>query len=171
MGPAYNVPHMLLTITSDSQDVMTVFADYVVRGPTPIGTDNTIVETYYGKEVVAWYDKAVSSSGAVVLPPPFSFSARLLRSPVALSVGGLTAKDATNIANEHVTRWINWVAAATQVEARQRGAMNGRDDKLRQFAFRAALAESSKIVTNSFATTLAAASTGPIAEAYVGGGS
>ena len=37
MGPAYSVPHMLLTITSDGSDKFGVISDYITRGPTPIG--------------------------------------------------------------------------------------------------------------------------------------
>jgi hypothetical protein len=94
-----------------------------------------------------------------------------LKSPVALAIEGISFNDATLLANEFADIWINWVKDAKQIEARQRGAMNSRDDKLRQFAYRAAVAESSKLFGSDFGKRLGAGITGPIAEAYVGGGS
>jgi len=41
----------------------------------------------------------------------------------------------------HVTRWLTWLKEAKAVEARQRGAINTRDDKQRQFFYRAAVTE------------------------------
>lgn len=49
--------------------------------------------------------------------------------------------------------------------------MNGRDDKIRQFAFLAAVSDYSKLVGVEGGRILGAAVTGPVAEAYVGGGS
>lgn len=143
-------------------------------GPTPIGTDQTMLDNFYCKEVIDWYDK--SAALGLVLPPPTSFFGRLLQSPVALNVGKLTADNAATIAKSHIDRWIGWVVdkegKGKQIDARARGGMNGRDDKLRQFAFRASVADYSNILGNAAAgKDVGAAATGPIAEAYVGGGS
>jgi hypothetical protein len=75
-----------------------------------------------------------------------------------------------------VERWLQWVEGAEKLEARQRGAVNMRDDKLRQFAFRWAVSQYSGLLeglrdSDGLALRLGAASTGPVAEAYVGGGS
>lgn len=75
------------------------------------------------------------------------------------------------LAIRHTDRWLDWVANAKAVEARQRGAINVRDDKLRQFAFRAHLDAWVGKVGPETARKLAAGFTGPLAEAYVGGGS
>ena len=67
-------------------------------------------------------------------------------------------------------RWLAWVADGRETEARQRGGINGRDDKLRQFAFRAALHDATDKFGPDEALAVAAGMTGPVAEAYVGGG-
>jgi hypothetical protein len=74
-------------------------------------------------------------------------------------------------ASAHLDQWVGWLLEAQQVESRQRGAMNGRDDKLREFAFKAAMSDCIEYVGPDKCVDLAAAWTGPIAEAYVGGGS
>jgi hypothetical protein len=62
MGPGYMVPHLLLTVASDpkSYEGFSVTADYVARGPTPIGSDMTYVEQYYGKDVNDWYNNVMA---------------------------------------------------------------------------------------------------------------
>ena len=40
-----------------------------------------------------------------------------------------------------MTRWLAWLKEAKAVEARQRGAINTRDDKQRQFFYRAAVTD------------------------------
>lgn len=173
MGPGYLVPHLLLTISSSmkgSDSLLTISADYVPRGPTPIGSDITYVDTYYGKSVLSWYDKY--STGNVISMPSKSFSERLLKSAIGLTVEDLSVDNATAMSTEHVDRWIQWIKDAKQLEARQRGAINTRDDKLREYAYRANIAKSIEILGNSDDTSssLAACMTGPVAEAYVGGG-
>lgn len=74
----------------------------------PVGTDQNMLDNFYGKDVIDWYDK--SAAKGVVLPPPASFSGRLLQSPVALNVGKLTLDGASSIASEHVDRWLAWIA-------------------------------------------------------------
>lgn len=170
-GPAYSVPHMLLKISNSGSEI-SLHADYVVRGPNAFGSDQSVIENYYGNEVLDWYDSAAAKGK--VLAPPASFSGRLLRSPLALSVGGLNEDDAVSIATAHVTRWLGWIAdkegKGKQIDARLRGGMNSRDDKLRQYMFRSNVADLTKTL-GAVGGSLAAAWTGPIAEAYVGGGS
>ena len=96
MGPAYSVPHLSLSIEKAGDDI-SVMADLVVRGAVPIGTGD-YVDRFYGPDVISWYDK--SAMLGEVLAPPTSFSARLLQSPVALSVGKLSMDSATQIATE-----------------------------------------------------------------------
>ena len=170
LGPKYFLPHMLLQVGENKAGKFCVKADYVPRGPNAFGTDDQYLQTHYGQDVLAWYDNAVTVPGSVLLPPSKSFAARLLRSPVHLAVGDLSFDDAAEIAGKHVTRWLAWVEEGRESEARQRGALNGRDDKLRQFAFRAALFEAGEWFGSENAATVAGAMTGPVAEAYVGGG-
>jgi hypothetical protein len=170
MGPKYFVPHMLLSIGENSNGKYCVHADYIPRGPNAFGSDDSYVGTYFGNEVLAWYENAYSLDGSTALPPSKSFGARMLRSPAQVAVGGLSLSDATSVAETHVKRWLQWVSEAKESEARQRGALNGRDDKLRQFAFRAALNEATEKFGSDLARDVAAGMTGPVAEAYVGGG-
>ena len=171
MGPAYSCPHMLLSIGRDpSFSGSCIRADYLPRGPIPLGSDQTAMDMYFGKDVVQWYDRAVKASNSNFLPPLSSFYGRLLRSPVELAVHGLDDASVADIAMEHVERWISFVLEAQQNEARSRGAINTRDDKQRMFAYRAELHDATSWVGADFGTSLAAARTGPVAEAYVGGG-
>lgn len=173
MGPGFMVPHMMLTVSSNSvTGKASIVADYIPRGPSPIGSDSTYTERYFSSgEVLSWYDSAMQVPGAVQGQISPSFSGRLLRSPVHLSITGIDMSDASNIASQHVTRWLKWLNEATQVESRQRGAINVRDDKLRQYAYRASVTDASALVGNEFGKTLGASWTGPVSEAYVGGGS
>lgn len=169
-GPNQLVPNLLISLSSDDKAGVCIDCDFLQRGPTPLGSDFTYLETYYGKETIEWYDRSVSLPGAIVNAPPPSFHRRLIRSPVALSLKGLSMKDAEVVAESAVSMWLAWLASAQPVEARQKGAINGRDDKLRMFAYRAALFDAIKMVGNEFGPSLAAGQTGPVAEAYVGGG-
>jgi len=168
MGPGYLVPHLLLSINKENSGIISITCDYVPRGSFPLGSDQTYVDTYYGKESIALYDSNMAISGIKSLPPNKSFSSRMLNSPIYTSITGLTSDSASIIATKHVDLWFGWMETAAKVDARQRGAINTRDDKLRQFAFRANLSEVSSFVDKDFATSLAASHTGPIAEAYVG---
>lgn len=166
------VPHLMLTIGVDSQYGYSLTTDYVTRGASPIGSDLSYMSTYYLADVLANYDAVASLPNLLFLPPSPSFSARLLRSPVYTSVTGLSAEDVDRFAKAHVQRWVEWVQTAQQIEPRLRGAVNMRDDKLREFAFKAAVAEHSFLLGDQdFGYKVAMAATGPTAEAYVGGGS
>lgn len=169
LGPSYLVPHCLLSITQSSSGI-SITSDYVPRGSFPLGSDQTFVDTYYGKESIAIYDANYAIPNTVPLPPSKSFSSRLLNSPLHTSINGLNIESASAIATKHVDVWMNWMDTASKVDARQRGAINTRDDKQRSYFFRSALAEASNFVDKDFASSLAAAHTGPLAEAYVGGG-
>jgi hypothetical protein len=108
-------------------------ADYIARGATPLGSDATYVGNYFSNpDVLAWYSTNTALPGIKPLPPSTSFAARLLQSPVKLALDDVPFSDIERIATEHVTRWLAWIAEAQQVESRQRGAINTRDDKLRQ---------------------------------------
>ena len=98
---------------------------------------------------------------------------RTLSSPAALAIGGLSADDASEVAKNHLDRWLNWCSdsESQQLPARSRGAMNARDDKLRQTAY---LAERDACVAaygEDLGNRMSAGFVGPLAEAYVGGGS
>ena len=166
-GPAYQIPHMMLSFGSQDGEYL-LTADYVSRGPVPIGTDQNMIDKFYNKDVISWYDNIMNSDNIKPLKPSTSFGGRLLRSPIAVAACGLTLDTLTTAATSHVDRWLEWSDKEQQNEARQRGAMNARDDKLRVFAYGASISEVAPFGGNA---ELAAAWTGPIAEAYIGGGS
>ena len=170
MGPTSFVPHMMLSVGKNCEGHF-LEADYMPRGQFAFGSDASYVENYYDTpEILTWYADAVSKGKHMV--PPDSFSGRLLRSPVYIKMGGLSEGDAMALAQQHLSRWLEWIENATPSEARQRGGLNVRDDKLRQFAFRANLVYAKSITSSDDdAKALAAGLTGPLAEAYVGGGS
>lgn len=103
--------------------------------------------------------------------PKLSFNHRLLHSPIYFSGNKLPLDLVTSLATEHLDRWLGFMANAKPLEARQKAGYNTRDDKLRQFAFAAHLNEYSAKFGKETGRKLAAAFTGPLAEAYVGGGS
>jgi hypothetical protein len=171
MGPTYSCPHLLLTFGTDSlYNGITIRADFLPRGAVSLGSDQTVLDMHYGKDVLSWYDDAVKQSGGKFLAPSPSFSARLLRSPVELAVAGLSDKSVTDIATAHVTRWLTFVSEAKPNEPRSRGAVNTRDDKQRMFSYQAEVAQCVALVGSDLGPKLGAARTGPVAEAYVGGG-
>lgn len=188
VGPSLLVPHMLLsfgTVPSNDRGLNNmIIMDFVPRGATPFGSDSNYVDKYYGNEVLDCYDDAIAAAAGgnrgdnVHLAPPISFSGRLLSSPVrtAVASSSLSTGSVASFATEHVQRWLDWVTTAEKVEARQRGAINTRDDKLRQYAYRAGLASWNELLDmnnlqSDLIRDLAAGSTGPLAEAYIGGGS
>ncbi|GKY98226.1 hypothetical protein MPSEU_000780300 [Mayamaea pseudoterrestris] len=168
MGPSYDVPHCLLTFGSGSNGYH-VTADYVPRGPNVMGADPQYLQTYYNENVQAAWKQAHASGQA--LSPPIEFEHRLLHSPARFAVGGLDASTAERLACDHVNRFLAWIESAPQIPARSRGSFNMRDDKLRQFYFRAQLQEQVNALGDDLGRTVAAVNTGPTAEAYVGGGS
>lgn len=179
LGPSLLVPHMLLRFGCDPSAFAgySMSLDYIPRGPIPLGSDATLMDKYYGADTIQFYDSIVNKPGVSHLPPSPSFSSRLLRSPLYLSVAGLGADDVIMLSKAHVERWLSWLEDAAPVDARQRGAINSRDDKQRQFQYRSMLSYyqeqlgSSAADNDDITRRLSAGSTGPIAEAYIGGGS
>lgn len=174
VGPSSHVPHMLLSLMKAADGTFGIEADFVARGQFAIGSDSTYLEDYYeNAATLAWYADAVSKSQNNHLAPSASSSGRLLHgSPIYLKVGGMSEGDALSIGEQHLDRWMQYIADAKPSEARQRGGLNVRDDKLRQFSYRAMLVDAKAICdSEDSARALAAGLTGPLAEAYVGGGS
>ena len=179
LGPSLLVPHMLLRFGCDPDAFAgySMSLDFIPRGPTPLGSDANLMEKYYGPDTIQFYDSIVNKSGVSHLPPSPSFSSRLLRSPLFFSVAGLGADDVMMLSKSHVERWLRWLGDAAPVDARQRGAINSRDDKQRQFQYRSVLTyyqeqlEDFASDNDDLMRRLSAGSTGPIAEAYIGGGS
>ena len=169
MGPSYDVPNMLLTFGEDTPGSYSVVADYVARGSTPMGSDPSYIESFYGEDVTSAWTKAYSLGTA--LPPAAEFMGRMLNSPAHVAVTGLTKADAASLVQEHINRFLAWVDAAQPIPARSRGAMNLRDDKLRQFFYQSQLAKCTAEFGPGMGPTIAAVTNGPTAEAYVGGGS
>jgi hypothetical protein len=178
MGPSYDVPHMLLTFgvaasTSDDSAGPTyhVTADYVPRGPTVLGGDPQYLDRYYGDAGVQASWHTAHQSGVPLSPPP-EFELRLLASPVRLSVTGVRSSEvAEALVRNHAERFLGWIREAAPVPPRSRGSYNLRDDKLRQFFYRGQMRKQVQALGEELGSRVAAANTGPTAEAYVGGGS
>lgn len=176
MGPSITVPHLRLTFGMQGVHT-TLEKDFVPRTAIPLGSDMNYLEDYFtAKESLRQYDDLVATSGATPAPPKRSFAARLLRSPLYLHLQDLPLDKIQAYSISHVDTWLQWIAASQPVDARQRGAINTRDDKLRQFAYTALLSEYRGILGGNEASgvkaaDLAAAACGPISEAYVGGSS
>lgn len=179
VGPSSPVPHMTLSLLRDEGTGMYgIISDFIPRGSTPIGNDQRYLDLHYNEEVImSRYRSVAEKPGVLHLPPPLCFSGRLLRSPLHLAVTGLSFEDMSDAAYGHVQQWLAWLDSAEEVQARMRGAMNMRDDRLREFAYRAALNRYMFLLQSEgdgnadIARRVAAGSTGPLAEAYVGGGS
>mmetsp|Transcript_24522 Transcript_24522/g.40884 ORF Transcript_24522/g.40884 Transcript_24522/m.40884 type:complete len:292 (-) Transcript_24522:28-903(-) len=175
MGPSLMNPHMLLNFGCDPSmyDGFSLTMDMMPRGPTPIGSDNNYMDNYYSAEAAAMYDRISTTPDVYHMAPPVSLAGRLVRSPLYVSVVGLSLDDVANYATAHVEGWIADSFNAQPVEARQRGAINMRDDKLRQYFYQGSVAEYAQLLggNSDLVLRLGAGSTGPLAEAYVGGGS
>ena len=60
MGPGFLVPHLLLTMGGDpaKHTGMSVIADFVPRGPFPLGSDQSYLDQHFSsKDVLEWYDR------------------------------------------------------------------------------------------------------------------
>eukprot|EP00636_Phaeomonas_parva_P003918 CAMPEP_0118851182 /NCGR_PEP_ID=MMETSP1163-20130328/717_1 /TAXON_ID=124430 /ORGANISM="Phaeomonas parva, Strain CCMP2877" /LENGTH=270 /DNA_ID=CAMNT_0006783473 /DNA_START=130 /DNA_END=942 /DNA_ORIENTATION=+ len=167
MGPSYEVPHMTLKLAS-AGDMCEITADYISRNDIAYCAES-YREDHYGADVMAWWAKGASAGPA--LPPSTAFGGRLLRSPAELSVQLADANLMGDLAVEHVNRWLNWLVDAEPLIARKRGAMNSRDDALRRFAFAGNVASCVAMAGEDAGRSIAAAITGPVSEAYVGGAS
>lgn len=169
MGPSYDVPHSLLRIQECDDDTFNLSCDIIPRGATPIGSDPSQLEKYYGDDRIQWY-KSAATLATSFLPPSSSFSKRLIASPINLQIGGLPFSDVERLANEHQDFFLTATQSAQQIPARLRGSFNLRDDKIRQFFYRGEIEE---LVAEfgDLGNVIAASQTGPVAEAYVGGGS
>merc|ERR1719503_415561 len=111
-------------------------SDYVARGPQPIGNDQNYMDNYYSTSLVTeTYDTICALKEISYLPPSVSFSARLLRSPLQLSVTGLSMEQLKVFATGHTETWLKFFDDVEDVPTRLRGSYNARDDKLRQFTF------------------------------------
>jgi hypothetical protein len=167
MGPGFLVPHMFLTVGDIGDGTCTVKTDLYPRGPYPFGSDQKYLDTYYSDFIRGGNQEQANYNP---VPMPESFYARLLISPAVFSATRISEQEAGSIANAHVDKWLAFLGSAEKVDARSRAGINTRDDKLRQFAF---LSKLDKYVPmfGEDGRSLAAAFTGPLAEAYIGGGS
>jgi hypothetical protein len=165
------VPHMTLSFGTDvlatGESVYSIRTDYIPRGPFPFGSDASYLESFYKHEMNALPSHREFHS----VSPKLSFNHRLLHSPIYFAGNNLPFDLVSSLATSHVDRWLDFMSAAKPLEARQKAGYNSRDDKLRQFAFAANWNEYSAKFGKDSGRKLAAAFTGPLAEAYVGGGS
>jgi len=172
MGPSYDVPNLLLSFGDAPDGTFFVDADYVPRGADPLGSNVAYMDKYYGEDVTSAWDNSVGLTGAEFIPPSSGFHTRLLSSPARIHVKGLKrADDAAEVATAHVERFFGWINDAQTVPARLRGSYNMRDDKLRQFFYRGEMVKNIDLYGDELGSMIAAVNTGPVAEAYVGGGS
>jgi hypothetical protein len=168
MGPSYDVPHLLLSFGTSK-----LIADYVPRGGNVLGSDPQYLSMYFeNPDVQSAYTQAYFSGASQPLLPPPELETRLLFSPSRIAVSGLSSETVTSLARQHVTRFLSWVDQSQPIPARSRGAFNLRDDKLRQYYFRGQVQQQIRESNNAdLGRMIAASITGPVAEAYVGGGS
>jgi hypothetical protein len=169
MGPSYDVPHCQVTFGTLPDGSCHVSADYVARGANVMGSDPQYLQVYYGSDVQAAWRQAHAAGQSMPARPEFDY--RMMQSPAYMAVSGLDAATAEQLVQGHIQRFLSWVETAQQIPARSRGSFNMRDDKLRQFFYRAQLEEQVAALGDGLGQTVAAVNTGPTAEAYVGGGS
>lgn len=174
------MPHLTLSIGSDKVDssghlTYSIRTDYIPRGPFPFGSDPSYITSFYQHEV----DASVATRSTPALnhrnfhspSSKLSFYHRLIQSPAYFSANNLTEELVIDLSTKHVDRWLLYVLEAKPLDTRQKAGYNVRDDKLRQFAFAANLYEYSALFGPDLGRSMAMAFTGPVAEAYVGGGS
>merc|ERR1712157_320 len=144
---------------------------YVARGATPLGSDPQYTEKYYSNSLIQAWTEYYSKPGVISIPPSPSFYLRILTGPNRIALANLSKQDAEQIINTHIGTFASWLDGATPTVARSRGAFNLRDDKLRQFYFNAMTSIFVQEFGDDLGKALGASYTGPVAEAYVGGGS
>ena len=174
LGPGLAVPHMILNLGhcgSETDGNYWIETDYIPRGPFPFGSDPSYLELYYKHEMNSNSLPTYRTSKFHSKPSKLNFYSRILQSPAYFSATSLSLQNINDISTQHVDRWIKWLGESKPLEARQKAGFNSRDDKLRQFAFTSSLYEYSLKFGPGPGKSIAAAFTGPIAEAYIGGGS
>eukprot|EP01039_Chlorochromonas_danica_P008970 gene8970-9901_t len=170
LGPSRIVPHLLLSFGYDGQRGYFVETDHLPRGPTPLGSDPSYLEAFYSPSIQAeLYDNQLVLGK--MANPSQSFALRLLRSPLYLHIEELSFENLERLVERRIALWIDWAMQGQPLDSRLRGGYNARDDKIRQyfFASRLHLYGESYRLEDEIVRRLAAASTGPISEAYVGG--
>lgn len=136
VGPTSSVPHFLISIKKNSNGLYQYTADYVHRGPQPVGTDLTYFSTYYDNpDLLKQYNRLHSSATESYIFDEGNFYERVLRSPNYVNIYHGSFDEIASYSISMIDQWINWIKGATPVEMRSRGAMNSRDDKLRQFFY------------------------------------
>jgi hypothetical protein len=136
VGPTTSVPHFVLSIKKSANGLYHYSADYVYRGSTAVGTDLTYFTSYYDNpDLLRKYNQMHSTASQSYIPDEGNFFGRVLRSPNHLNVIHGSFSDIASYSTQIVEQWVSWIKNATPVETRSRGAMNSRDDKLRQFFF------------------------------------
>lgn len=172
MGPSYDVPNMLLTFGEVAPNNYFVTSDFVVRGSVPFGSDPQYVEKYYSSSVTQAWKSAYSNPDVVPMHSELStLESRILFSPARISVSNLNQEVSIDMINTHVSTFLSFLDTAQPIAARLRGSFNLRDDKLRQFYFSGELVKNQHEFGEDLGRNIAASNTGPLAEAYVGGGS
>lgn len=168
VSPSFEVPHMLTSMTVTPAGVE-VRMDYIGRDDLAYCSGG-YMQTFYGGDVMQAWNGAMSSGPA--LPPLAQWQGRLLQSPAAVAVLVPDVGTAAQMVDAHVGRWLSWLASAQPIVARKRGAMNARDDSLRRMAYEFEVGSCVAFLGDEpTGVQLGAAVTGPISEAYVGGGS
>ena len=88
MGPGFLVPHLLLTVGSDpaKHTGMSVTADFVPRGPFPLGSDQSYLDQHFSsKDVLEWYDRYNPIQYNPIQSNPHSLDVIILRLVTAQS--------------------------------------------------------------------------------------
>lgn len=171
MGPSFDTPNIVLTFGNTANNEYYIVADTIPRGATPLGSDPQYMEQYFSSQSIASWTKHYTTPNLFALPPPSPFNLRLLASPNRIALINLQESDATQILNEKVNTFCGWLDGATPIAARSRGSFNMRDDKLRQFYYQGITELMVGEFGEEMGRSLGASYTGPVAEAYVGGGS
>lgn len=175
MGPSYDVPHLLLSVGQKQQGQYALLADYIPRGMTPLGSDPQYLEKYFGDDVDQWWNKVCTNANQFAPPQRSSMASRIIQalSPARISVLADSKAIVEEASAEHVDRFLKWIQreAPSPIPARLRGSFNSRDDKLRQYFYRGELERHVAELGQDLGGRVAAGGTGPISEAYVGGGS
>ncbi len=175
MGPSYDVPHLLLSIGQKQQGQYTLLADYIPRGMTPLGSDPQYLGKYFGDDVDQWWNKVCTNAEQFAPPQSSSIASRIIQSlsPARISVLSGSKEMVEEASTQHVDRFLKWIQreSSSPIAARLRGSFNSRDDKLRQYFYRGELERNVAELGQDVGARVAAGATGPISEAYVGGGS
>ena len=174
--PSLNT-HKHTSLHTHTGDKIKVHLDYIPRDDVAYTTGNNHLTDFFTGPTRELCESAINDPLTLSSDSVNSFYARVLSSPSTISVTLPATEEGVSKAkawtDAHVARWLDWMAAAKELDRMKRGLLLSRDNGLRR-----TWVEGEALFLDAFigkgkdgqlAKQVAIAISGPQQEAYVGG--